>query len=177
MTNEFRADGEAFAPPEFDPTEPHVSERFEPDRVIRKRLHEECVRAIGYAAADIRWSEQRGCLCVFEKDRRGFVCLRREIRDDRGYPRQADERDIREFVDNIYGRSEVVDNFVKKFLAKKADAKEKSKQERREMIHETAEELVRVAKFGTRTYVEMSAPETDGGEQTSFEVIDRRRAY
>jgi len=143
---------------------------------IRQRLKDECILVAGYAFYDIDYSPDRGCLCVFESDRRGNTSIREELRDENNDPRQAHDGDIKRHMERVYGRRKVVDEWLPRFHAKKAELEAKAKADRRDLAHKTTEELVRVVRHGLRTHVlhgeSDKMPET-GSEKVT--VTDRRR--
>lgn len=151
-----------------------------PDRRVVAALKREASRRIRKDAGehfDIRWDE-RGCLCVMEKNLRGAWSVRREIWGDDGNPRQADMRDVEEVIKNRYGWCEQVDNWKRSFFERKAQAEAKKKERRHERNVHTAKELVRVAREGFRTYVFQPPERPEKTEQINeVTVVDRRRNF
>lgn len=126
---------------------------IEPDAQVVKSLRDRTASTFGAQYRDfhdIRWHPERGCLCVFEKNLRGFESVRRELRDENGEPRQANYRDVDEVIDAAYGRRESVDKWFQALQAKKAAAKAESKARLRDLSTETAKEIVRMVQQGPK---------------------------
>ena len=151
-----------------------------PDRRVVAALKREASRRIRKDAGamyDIRWDE-RGCLCVFERNLEGAWHVRREIWGDDDMPRQADMRDVEEVIKNRYGWCEQVDNWKRAFFARKDARAAQVKQERKDRCLESAKNLVRVAREGFRTYVFQEPVRPEKVENINeVTVVDRRRDF
>jgi hypothetical protein len=157
---------------------PHVAERFEPASWINDRLAEESKKLVGFVLYEVKWRQDRGCLCLLEKDKRGFVSIRKELRDDvTDAPRQAHLGDVNEAIDAIRRRVEAIEKFIPKMFAKQKEIEQKARENTREVAEATVKELVRVVNEGVRTYVDLGASTGEPGEQTSITVTDRRPKY
>lgn len=55
---------------------------FSPIDSLRERLQKESDKLCGFPIFDVRWDGDRGCLCIYEKDRRGNESVRQELRYD-----------------------------------------------------------------------------------------------
>lgn len=56
--------------------------RFAPSESLRKKLVKGSEKLVGFPIYDCRWDGRRGCLCIYEKDRRGNETIRVELRED-----------------------------------------------------------------------------------------------
>lgn len=179
MTDIHPLDGEPFSPsPEAKFLEAHDagSFRFEPDSGVVRALKELCKNRHGFDTFRIEWRADRGCLCVMEYDKRGYYALREELRDPKTLePRQCHMGDVSKVAEAIASREE----FLRKFFQKRDELRAQARDDRKELVHETVEEMVRVANYGLRTYVELGNMDkkTNPDGQAQLVVTDTRRSF
>lgn len=80
---------------------------FSPIDSLRERLQKESAELCGFPIFDVRWDGNRGCLCIYEKDRRGNESIRQELRYD---PTDPDKKKTFEYeceVPNVDENGEV----------------------------------------------------------------------